>query len=309
MPEVRLFTGTTTHILSENIADYYGQRLSPASVARFSDGEMHINIQETVRGTYSFFIQSTYAPSDNLMELLLMVDAAKRASASYVTAVIPFFGYARQDRKDKSRVPISAKLVANLLTAAGIDRIMTMDLHADQIQGFFDIPVDHLKSETIFFADLEKSNLENTIFASPDVGSTKRARTYAQKFGTDLVICDKFRVRPNEIAGMTVIGEVRGKHVILIDDLADTASTLCKAAEALLNKGALSVRAYCTHAVLSGNAYETIEKSQLTEMVVTDTIPLRQTSSKIRVVSVAKLFAHAIRCTHEHKSMSSLFGV
>lgn len=305
--DVKLFAGTASTHLANDIADYYGQPLGQISLQRFSDGEMQINIQESVRGSFVFFIQSTGAPSDNLMELLLMTDAARRASASYITAVIPFFGYARQDRKDKPRVPISAKLVANLLTAAGVDRIMTMDLHADQIQGFFDIPVDHLRSEAIFFPYLEKEDLSNTIFASPDVGSTKRARAYAQHFGTGLVICDKYRKKANEIAEMTVIGDVEGKDIVLIDDLVDTAGTLCKAAEALVNKGAKSVRAFCTHPVLSGKAYETIENSLLTEMVVTDTIPLKRPSDKIKVVSSAKLFSHAIRNTHEHRSISALF--
>jgi ribose-phosphate pyrophosphokinase len=306
---VKMFSGNASRYLATEIADYYGQPLGESSLMYFSDGEMNVNLQESVRGSFVFFIQSTGAPSDNLMELLLLTDAARRASAEYITAVIPFYGYARQDRKDRSRVPISAKLVANLLTAAGIDRVMTMDLHADQIQGFFDIPVDHLRSEALFFPYLEKEKelLGNTIFASPDVGSTKRARNYAQYFQTDLVICDKFRKKANEIAGMTVIGEVTGKDVILVDDLIDTGGTLCKAAEALMEKGAKSVRAFCTHPVLSGKAYEIIENSCLTELVVSDTIPLRKTSAKIKVVSTARLFSQAIRNTHEHRSMASLF--
>ncbi len=308
MNEVKLFAGTANPQLSLSIADFYGQNLSELSLQRFSDGEMQLNLLESVRGANVFFLQSTFAPSDNLMELLLLTDAARRASAAYITAVIPFFGYARQDRKDRSRVPISAKLVANLLTAAGVDRIMTMDLHADQIQGFFDIPVDHLRSEAVFFPYLETEKLENTIFASPDVGSIKRARAYAQQFGTELIICDKYRKVANEIAGMNVIGDPTGKHVILIDDLIDTASTLCKAAEALMNKGALSVRAFCTHPVLSGKAYETLDNSVLTELVVTDTIPLKSQSAKIKILSTAKLFAHAIRYTHEYKSISHLFA-
>ncbi|HMZ24846.1 MAG TPA: ribose-phosphate pyrophosphokinase, partial [Saprospiraceae bacterium] len=246
-------------------------------------------------------------PSDNLFELLLFIDAAKRASAGYITAVIPYFGYARQDRKDKPRVPISAKLVANLIQAAGADRIMTMDFHADQIQGFFDIPVDHLKSEAIFTPYLESLDLKNVKFASPDVGGVKRARVYAKYFKKDLVICDKYREKANEVAGMTVIGDVNEADVILVDDLVDTAGTLCKAADALLAKGAKSVRAICTHPVLSGKAFENIEKSSLLELIVTDTIPLTQKSSKIRVLSTSKLFARAIRNTHEHRSISALF--
>lgn len=306
---VKIFAGEASRYLATEIADYYGQPLGESSLRYFSDGEMNVNLQESVRGSYVFYIQSTNAPSDNLMELLLLTDAARRASAEHITAVIPFFGYARQDRKDRSRVPISAKLVANLLTAAGVDRVMTMDLHADQIQGFFDIPFDHLRSEALFIPYLEKEkiNMQNIIFASPDVGSTKRARNYAQHFQTDLVICDKFRKRANEIAGMTVIGEVAGRDVILVDDLVDTAGTLCKAAEALMEKGANSVRAFCTHPVLSGKAYEVIESSCLTELVVTDTLPLRKECAKIKVVSTARLFSQAIRNTHEHRSMSSLF--
>jgi ribose-phosphate pyrophosphokinase len=241
---------------------------------------------------------------------LMMIDAAKRASAGYITAVIPYFGYARQDRKDKPRVAIAAKLMANLLQAAGVNRVMTMDLHADQIQGFFDVPVDHLKGEAIFVPYLrEILNSDNLTFASPDVGGVKRARIYAKHFGADLVICDKHRVKANEIASMTVIGDVKGRDVVLVDDLIDTGGTLCKAAEALLEKGAKSVRAICTHAVLSGKAYENIENSPLTELIVTDTIPLKEDrpKSKIKVLSSAKLFAHAIRYAHENRSISTLF--
>ena len=306
--EVKIFSGTSSQYVAEKIADFYGQPLGQVSVERFSDGEMHPNILESVRGAYIFFVQSTFAPTDNIMELLLLIDAAKRASAAYITAVIPYFGYARQDRKDKPRVSISAKLIANLLEAAGVNRVMTMDLHADQIQGFFDIPVDHLSGDAIFIPHLEEQGgLENVIFASPDMGSTKRARTYAKYFGTEMVICDKLRVKANEVASMTVIGEVTDADVILIDDLIDTGGTLCKAAEALMNKGARSVRALCTHPVLSGNAYETINNSVLTELIVTDTIPLAMHSPKIKQLSVAKLFARAIRNTHEHRSISALF--
>jgi len=307
MTEVKLFAGTQSQYLAEKIADYYGQKLGDVQVNRFSDGEMQPVINESVRGSYSFFIQSTFSPTENLMELLLTIDAAKRASAGYITAVIPYFGYARQDRKDKPRVPISAKLIASLLEAAGVDRIMTMDLHADQIQGFFNVPVDHLKSEAIYIPYLQEQDLSNALFASPDVGGVKRARMYAQHFGTDLVICDKHRKRANEVAGMTVIGEVKGADVILVDDLVDTAGTLCKAAEVILEKGAKSVRALCTHPVLSGKAYDNVENSMLDELIVCDTIPLRQTSSKIKVLSTAKLFARAIRNTYEHRSISALF--
>jgi ribose-phosphate pyrophosphokinase len=307
MPEVKIFSCTASEKLAAQIAFHFDTKLGDKTLARFSDGEIQTIINESVRGSFTFFIQSTCQPHDNLFELLLWIDTAKRASAGYITAVIPYFGYARQDRKDKPRVPISAKLVANLLVAAGADRIMTMDLHADQVQGFFDIPVDHLRSEAIYEPYLAQQGLENALFASPDVGGVKRARSYAKYFKTDLVICDKYRAKANEVAGMTVIGEVAGKDVILVDDLVDTAGTLCKAADALMEKGAKSVRAICTHPVLSGKAYDNIEASHLTELIVCDTIPLRQESNKIKVLSAAKLFSRAIRNTVEHKSIAALF--
>ncbi len=305
--DVKLFTGSASSYLAEKIADYYGSDLGALHVEEFSDGEKQPVIDESVRGAYVFFIQSTFAPPENLMELLQLIDAAKRASAGYITAVIPYFGYARQDRKDKPRVPISAKLVANLLEAAGADRIMTMDLHADQIQGFFDIPVDHLKSSAIYTSYLEKQDLDNVIFASPDVGGVKRARRFAVHFEKHLVICDKIRERANEVAAMKVIGDVSGADVILVDDIVDTAGTLCKAAGALMKEGAKSVRALCTHPVLSGDAYTKIQNSQLAEVIVTDSIPLSGSSPKIKVLSSAKLFSRAIRNTHEHKSIAALF--
>lgn len=304
---VKLFTGKETTYLATEIADYFGQDLGDITLNKFSDGEMQPELNESVRGSYVFFIQSTFAPADNLLELLLMIDAAKRASAGYITAVIPFFGYARQDRKDKPRVPISAKLIANLIQAAGANRIMTMDFHADQIQGFFDIPVDHLKSRAIFMPYLEQMDLANTVFASPDAGSIKRARSYARHFGTSLAICDKHRERANEVSSMQVIGDVAGKEVIIVDDLVDTAGTLSKAAQAFIDKGAISVKALCTHGVLSGNAYEIIENSVIEKLIVTDTIPARQHSDKIVRLSCAKLFSRAIRNTHEHRSISALF--
>ena len=307
MQDVKLFSGTNSRYLSDKIADFYGYSLGDCEVTQFSDGEMQIIINESVRGAYVFFIQSTFGPAENILELLLMIDSARRASAGYITAVIPYFGYARQDRKDKPRVPISAKLMANILQAAGADRVVTMDLHADQIQGFFDIPVDHLKSEAIFIPYLNKQKLDNVTFASPDVGGVKRARVYAQHFDRDLVICDKERRKANEVRKITVIGDVEGADVILVDDLVDTAGTLCKAADALIEKGAKSVRAMCTHPVLSGIAYENIEKSQLKELITTDTIPLSKNSKKIKVLSCAKLFARAIRNTHEYKSIAALF--
>ncbi len=307
MQDIKLFSGTNSLYLAGQIADHYGQELGDIEINKFSDGEMQIEIKESVRGTYAFFIQSTNAPTDNLMELLLMIDAARRASTDYITAVIPYFGYARQDRKDKARVPISAKLIANILQAAGANRIMTMDLHADQIQGFFDIPVDHLKSEAIFMPYLESTNLQDVIFACPDVGGVKRARAYAKYFQKDLVICDKYRKKANEVEGITVIGEVKDKKVYLVDDIVDTAGTLSKAADALIAKGASSVKAICTHPVLSGKAKEVIENSRIDEIIVSDTIPILYNSQKIKVISSARLFARAIRNTHEHKSISALF--
>ncbi|MBK6545400.1 MAG: ribose-phosphate pyrophosphokinase [Saprospiraceae bacterium] len=307
MQDVKLFSGTSSRYLAESIADYYGYSLGNLDLMRFSDGEMQPVINESVRGMFVFFIQSTYAPSENLFELLLMIDAAKRASANYISAVIPYFGYARQDRKDKPRVPISAKLVANLLQAAGADRILTMDLHADQIQGFFDIPLDHLKSEAIFMPYLEENTHSQVVFACADVGGVKRARSYSKHFGRDLVICDKYRKKANEVESITVIGDVKGREVILVDDIVDTAGTLCKAADALIEKGAINVKAICTHPVLSGKAYETIEASRISEMIVTDSIPLRKQTPKIKVLSSAKLFAKAIRNTHEHRSIEALF--
>ena len=307
MADVKLFAGSGSTVLADKISDYYGYSLGNREVKTFSDGEMQVVINESVRGAYVFFIASTFSPAENLIELLLMIDSAKRASAEYITAVIPYFGYARQDRKDKPRVPISAKLMANLIEAAGATRVMTMDLHADQIQGFFDIPVDHLKGEAIFMPYLASQDLSNVTFASPDVGGVKRARSFAKYFQRDLVICDKERRKANEVSAITVIGEVEGADVIMIDDMVDTAGTMCKAADALLEKGAKSVRAMCTHAVSSGKAYENINNSNLTELIVTDTIPLRQESDKIKVLSCSKLFARAIRNTHEYKSIAALF--
>lgn len=307
MREVKLFSGENSRYLADKIAAHYGYSLGDNKLHRFSDGEMQPEIRESVRGAYVFFIQSTFAPSDNLLELLLLIDTAKRASAGYITAVIPYYGYARQDRKDKPRVPISAKLIANLLQAAGADRIMTMDFHADQIQGFFDIPVDHLKSDAIFVPYLRNQDMSNVIFASPDVGGVKRARTYAKFFERPLVICDKYREKANQVKSMTVIGDVKGADVIIVDDLVDTAGTLCKAADVIMEEGARSVRAICTHPVMSGPAYERIAESSLDKLIVSDTIPLRQELDKIEVISSAELFARAIRNTYEHRSISALF--
>jgi len=304
---VKIFSGTNSQYLAEKIAKSFGKSLGKLEIPKFSDGEFQPVYQESIRGDYVFLVQATFAPADNLLELLMMIDAARRASAGYITAVIPYFGYARQDRKDKPRVSIASKLVANLLTKAGADRVITMDLHAPQIQGFFDIPLDHLDSSAIFIPYIDNLKIENLIFASPDVGSTNRVREVAKYFELDMVICDKQRKRANEVSDMTVIGEVKGKNVVLIDDICDTAGTLSKAAQVLKERGALSVRAFCTHPVLSGKAYENIESSELEELVVCDSIPLKKESPKIKVLPTAELFAVAIRNTFENKSISSLF--
>jgi len=304
---VKIFSGRATTYLAEKIANAYGEPLGEVNYQQFSDGEMSPFITESVRGHEVFLIQSTFPPSDNLMELLLMVDAAKRASASSVNVVIPYFGYARQDRKDKPRVAIAAKLIANLISAAGAHRIMACDLHADQIQGFFDIPVDHLDGSYIFVPYLKSLGLSDIMFASPDVGGIKRARSFAKFFDAELAVCDKHRKEANKVESMRLIGEVEGKDVVLVDDLVDTAGTICKAAQLLKDKGAKSVRAVCTHPVLSGKAYENIENSVLEEIVVSDTIPLKQNSPKIKVLTVSNLYAKAIRKIHDNESISSLF--
>lgn len=306
-PSVKIFSGTGSQALAAEISQRFGTPPGKINIQKFSDGEFQPIFLESIRGDYVFLVQSTCAPTDNLMELLLMIDGAKRASAYKIIAVIPYYGYARQDRKDKPRVAIGSKLVASLLETAGANRVITMDLHAAQIQGFFDIPVDHLDSSAIFIPYIEKLNLSNLTFAAPDVGSTNRVREIANYFSAEMVICDKHRKRANEIASMVVIGDVEGKDIILIDDICDTGGTLAKAASLLREKGAISVRALCTHPVLSGNAYETIENSELQELVVCDTIPLKYPCSKIKVLSVADLFAIAIRNAYENKSITSLF--
>lgn len=304
---VKIFSGRASIYLAEKIAHAYGEPLGKVDYQQFSDGEMSPYIMESVRGHDVFIVQSTGAPADNFLELVLMIDAAKRASSQNVNVIIPYFGYARQDRKDKPRVAIAAKLIANLLSAAGADRIMACDLHADQIQGFFDIPVDHLDGAYIFVPYLKSLGLTDIMFASPDVGGIKRARSFAKFFNADLAVCDKHRKEANKVDSMRLIGEVEGKDVVLVDDLVDTAGTICKAAALLKEKGAKSVRAVCTHPVLSGKAYENIEGSVLEELVVTDTIPLKQTLAKIKVLTVSDLFAKAIRKIHDHESISSLF--
>src|SRR5437868_3395863 len=306
-PNAKIFSGTASQQLAEAICKRYGTKLGRVNIQRFSDGELCPVFLESVRGDYVFLVLSTHAPTDNLMELLLMIDAARRASADKVIAVIPYYGYARQDRKDRPRVAIGSKLVANMLVAAGADRVITMDLHAPQIQGYFDIPVDHLDSHAVFIPYIENLKLENLTFAAPDVGATNRIREIASYFNAEMVICDKHRKRANEIASMVVIGDVAGKDIILIDDICDTGGTLAKAAGLLKEKGATSVRALCTHPVLSGNAYSNIENSVLEELVVCDTIPMKQKISKIKVVTVAELFAIALRNAYENKSITGLF--
>lgn len=306
---VKLFAGSGTRELAAKIATSYGKELGEQTLATFSDGEIQPSFDETVRGCDTFLIQSTCQPYDNFIELLLLTDAAKRASAHYITVVVPYFGMARQDRKDKPRVAIGAKLFANLIVAAGAHRIMTMDLHAAQIQGFFDIPVDHLDASVIFVPYIRSLNLPNLTIASPDMGGSYRARTFAKYFNAEVIICDKRRKRANEIESMSIIGDVTDRDVVLIDDICDTAGTLSKAASLIMENGAKSVRAVCTHPVLSGKAYETVEKSVLSELIVTDTIPLKRPSDKIRVLSTADLFAKAIANVNEHGSISDLFNV
>ncbi len=306
---VKILAGSASRYLGESIAREYGVELGNVIIQHFSDGEFQPSIEETVRGKEVIIIQSTFPPSDNLMELLLLIDAAKRASAKRIVAVMPYFGYARQDRKDKPRVAIGAKLVANLLTAAGVDRVITMDLHAEQIQGFFEVPVDHLYASTIFVPYLQSANIEDLLVAAPDTGGTKRANAYAKLLGCDLAICYKQRKVANQVESMTVIGDVRGKNVVIVDDMCDTAGTLCKAAEMMMANGAKSVRAICTHPVLSGQAYERIESSMLSELIVTDSIPLKEgkPTSKIKVLATAPLFGGVLHNLIENKSISSNF--
>ncbi len=303
----KIFSGTCSQYLADKISKKFGEPLGKVNIQRFSDGEIYVEFQESIRGKFVFLIQSTFSPADNLMELLLMIDAAKRASAYKVIAVMPYYGFARQDRKDRPRVAIGSKLVANMLTAAGADRIITMDLHAPQIQGYFDIPVDHLESSAIFIPYIESMELPHLTFAAPDVGSANRIREIATYFECEMVICDKHRKRANEIASMVVIGDVTDRDVVLIDDICDTGGTLVKSAGLLKEKGARSVRALCTHPILSGKAYENIEGSVLEELVVCDTIPLKKHCDKIKVLSTDELFAITIRNAYENKSINSLF--
>jgi ribose-phosphate pyrophosphokinase len=305
--QVKIFSGTASKYLAEDIAGQFDTPLGEVNITYFSDGEFSPSFDESVRGCDVFIIQSTFAPTQNLFELLMLIDAAKRASAHYITAVIPYFGFARSDRKDQPRVAIASKLVANLLSAAGVTRVMTMDLHAPQIQGFFDVPVDHLDASAIFVPYIKSLDLPDILIAAPDMGGVHRARAYAKYFNAEMAICDKHRKRANEVESMQVIGDVEGKNVILVDDIVDTAGTLTKASQLLLERGALSVRGFCTHPVLSGKAYEKIEASPLTELIVCDTIPLKKESEKIRPLSTAGLFAKAIKRVYTYESISSLF--
>ena len=304
---IKIIGCQSTQDLARKISKSLDIEICNTSVVEFSDGEFEPSFDETIRGSHVFLVQSTIPPSENLMELLLMIDAAKRASAYKIIAVIPYFGYARQDKKGKPRVPIGAKLVANLLMAAGVDRIMTMDLHADQIQGFFEVPVDHLYASTLFVPYVQGLNLDNLIIASPDMGGTKRANTYAKFLNSQVVVCYKHREKANEISKMMIIGDVKGKNVILVDDMVDTAGTLTKAADLMIENGAKSVRAICTHGLFSSNAYERINNSKLTEVVVTDTVLKTHSSEKIKVITTAEIFANTIDAVMKKKSITKNF--
>ncbi|WP_028889812.1 ribose-phosphate pyrophosphokinase [Tenacibaculum ovolyticum] len=303
----KIFTCSQSIELAEKIAKEYGVELGNVKTTHFSDGEFQPAFEESIRGRRIFLVGSTFPSADNLMEMLLMCDAAKRASARHITAVMPYFGWARQDRKDKPRVAIGAKLVAKLLEAAGATRIMTMDLHADQIQGFFEKPVDHLFASTVFLPYVKSLKLDNLTIASPDMGGSKRAYAYSKYLESDVVICYKQREKANIISHMELIGDVKGKNVILVDDMIDTGGTLTKAADLMIERGALSVRAICTHPILSGDAYERIQNSQLTELIVSDTIPLKKSVSKIKVVTCATLFADVMHKVHDNTSISGQF--
>lgn len=307
--DVKIFAGRHSKELANSIADAYGMDLGKVVISSFSDGEFQPSFEETVRGKKVFIIQSTPPPFDILLELLLMIDAAKRASAKQIIAVVPYFGMARQDRKDKPRVPIGAKLIANLISSAGATRIMTMDLHADQIQGFFEVPVDHLFASTIFIPYIKSLKLDDLVIASPDIGGSKRANVYAKHLNCEMVICYKKRKKANVIDSMKIIGEIKNKNVILVDDMMDTGGTICKASEMMMANGAKSVRAICTHAILSGKAYENIADSSLNELVVTNSLSLQKKNKKIKVLDVSNLFAQTIKNVCTNESISSQFIV
>ena len=305
--KIKIFAGRDSKYLAEKIAASFGTTLGQSEVLQFSDGEFQPCFNESIRGCTVFIIQSTFPPSDNLMELLMMIDAARRASAYKVVAVMPYFGWARQDRKDRPRVPIGAKLVANMLKAAGVDRIMTMDLHADQIQGFFNIPVDHLYASSVFIPYIQSLKLPDLVIATPDVGGAKRANSYAKYLDVPLVLCHKQRAKANVVAKMTVIGDVKDKNVILVDDMVDTAGTITKAADLMMENGAKSVRALCSHAIMSDPASERVDACSLVEMIFTNSIPYRKDCRKCTILSVARLFADTIRRVHNHQSISSQY--
>ena len=307
LPPIKIFAGTRSHYLGESICRELGIELGKMKTEFFADGEFEVGFEESIRGSEVYLVQSTFPNADNLFELLLMIDAAKRASAETIVAVMPYFGWARQDRKDKPRVSIAAKLVADLLTAAGIDRLITMDLHSDQIQGFFDVPVDHLYASSIFIPYIESLHLKDLVMASPDVGGAKRANSYAKYFDVPLVLCHKQRAKANVVANMTVIGDVKDKNVILVDDMVDTAGTITKAADLLMSQGAKSVRALCSHAVMSDPATERVQNSELTEIIFTNSIPYERENSKVTVLPVAKLFADTIRRIHNNQSISAQY--
>ena len=305
--KAKIFNCTNSIDLAKKVSKSFGTDLGNITISRYSDGEFQPSYEETIRGTRIFIIGSTNPSSENLMELLLMIDAAKRASARHITAVIPYFGWARQDRKDKPRVPIAAKMIAKMIESAGATRLVTMDLHADQIQGFFQIPVDHLYASTIFIPYVLSLKLDNLCIASPDMGGSKRAYAYAKNLSSDVVICYKQRSKANVISHMELIGDVKGKNIVLVDDMVDTAGTLTKAADLLIKKGAVSVRAICTHAILSGNAYQKIEESKLEELIITDSVPNIKPHSKIKILSCADLFSDVMKRVHNNKSISSNF--
>jgi ribose-phosphate pyrophosphokinase len=306
-PPLKFFSGRATRYLAEKIVKSFGNELGQSSVMEFSDGEFQPSFEESVRGCNVFIIQSTFPPIDNLFELLMMIDAAKRASAYNIVAVLPYFGFARQDRKDKPRVSIGAKLVTDLLTTAGVDRVMTMDLHADQIQGFFNVPVDHIFASSLFVPYIKDLNLDNLAIAAPDMGGTKRANAYSRFLKCEMVICYKLRKKANYVDEIQVIGDVKDRNIVIVDDMVDTAGTLTLAAQMMVDKGAKSVRAAATHPVLSGDAYEKIENSPIKELLVTDSIPLKQESKKIRVISIADVFAEVINKVYNYQSISNSF--